>query len=626
MSVAEFTAGVCNGSQVHRFEQRSGVPERFRMNVTGNSIRGRTIMRFVLLSSRTVVWHTLLMTLLMNGSSSGAESNSWVTSSPDVKLVNGGVEISFQLTKAGDITVEIADAKGTVVRRVVAGAIRESAPPPKTYFGGFKAGTYLGPPQPLVTGLKQKIIWDMKDDAGARVPGGKYTVAVRAGLKGTLDPAWKPQLTLKDPGLQLPGVSHPLVNIDPVTEDIYVLDELGTKQWKVAQDGAAVQVPTPKDCVESVTYFGNDGLIYKWEIKPSAIHEGKKKPSELAAGDASVLSLSRYDRQTKPVPFASTGSHVLPLCESRVSAGGPPHPLYRGMLVDKDGTITIFRIFHPKQLHKWDNPGAQFPCWVEEIKVGQAPVPKGWSKDDADFKRYKDLETSKRMKIDLAHRPGFVLKDLEVSVAPGMDLLTIDAEGRVKSFNYVDMGMNKPRLGAKNIPWGILKDKEGYFWVQQSDFSPFGLRKLKLPPCGELLVPEKSEKSWYWSLVMGGGDQMYCKCRQPVMHQAMDPHSRLYLIKNGPQHDCFGKGAAAVTVRDQMGNVITEIGTTLEVLPGVKKDGEKDGHGEFPWSAVALNSQGTRMYALERFGKRLIRFNLEYAEEKHAEINLPAAK
>ncbi|MHC4916355.1 MAG: NHL repeat-containing protein, partial [Planctomycetota bacterium] len=74
-------------------------------------------------------------------------------------------------SKPTDVAVCVLDAKGNVVRHLVAGVI-----------GG--KGT---PPAPLKAGLSQQVEWDGKDDVGKPAAGGPFKVRVRAGTKPEFD-------------------------------------------------------------------------------------------------------------------------------------------------------------------------------------------------------------------------------------------------------------------------------------------------------------------------------------------------------------------------------------------------------------------------------------------------------
>lgn len=73
--------------------------------------------------------------------------------------------IRFAVSQATDVEVAVLDAKGKVVRHLVAGALGGKSPPPA----------------PLQAGLQQSLEWDGKNDLGKPAEGGPFQVRVRAG-------------------------------------------------------------------------------------------------------------------------------------------------------------------------------------------------------------------------------------------------------------------------------------------------------------------------------------------------------------------------------------------------------------------------------------------------------------
>jgi hypothetical protein len=74
------------------------------------------------------------------------------------------VVISFAVSAPTDVEVAILDRSGEVVRHLAAGVL-----------GGEKP-----PPVPLRTGLKQRLVWDGKDDFRQPAEGGPFRVRARA--------------------------------------------------------------------------------------------------------------------------------------------------------------------------------------------------------------------------------------------------------------------------------------------------------------------------------------------------------------------------------------------------------------------------------------------------------------
>ncbi|MFW6158074.1 MAG: FlgD immunoglobulin-like domain containing protein [Planctomycetota bacterium] len=90
---------------------------------------------------------------------------------PTVAKEGDTVTVRFALDRPTDVAVAVENAKGEVVRHLVAGKIG----------GGAK------PPAPLNPGLEQELTWDGKTDDGKPAAGGPFKVRVRLGLRPTFD-------------------------------------------------------------------------------------------------------------------------------------------------------------------------------------------------------------------------------------------------------------------------------------------------------------------------------------------------------------------------------------------------------------------------------------------------------
>ncbi len=91
------------------------------------------------------------------------------TARPAASSEAGGARIAFEVAAPTDVAVEVLDAKGAIIRHLAAGVLGET------------------PPEPLVKGLKQSLVWDGKDDAGKPAAGGPFKARVRLGLGATFD-------------------------------------------------------------------------------------------------------------------------------------------------------------------------------------------------------------------------------------------------------------------------------------------------------------------------------------------------------------------------------------------------------------------------------------------------------
>jgi hypothetical protein len=112
----------------------------------------------------------LFVVLSFSLTAGGGEGVKFATK-PTAKKNGDKATISFAASAPTDVAVYVLDAKGEVVRHLVAGAI-----------GG--KGT---PPAPLVAGLSQSLEWNLRDDAGRPAEGGPFKVRVRLGTKFEFD-------------------------------------------------------------------------------------------------------------------------------------------------------------------------------------------------------------------------------------------------------------------------------------------------------------------------------------------------------------------------------------------------------------------------------------------------------
>jgi hypothetical protein len=86
------------------------------------------------------------------------------TAKPKAVRVNGKVKITFAVSAPTDVAVYVENARGEVIRHLVAGVLGKNPPPP------------------LKPGLNQSIDWDRKADYGQRAAGGPFKVRVALGL------------------------------------------------------------------------------------------------------------------------------------------------------------------------------------------------------------------------------------------------------------------------------------------------------------------------------------------------------------------------------------------------------------------------------------------------------------
>ena len=106
--------------------------------------------------------------ILLTGLFCAAQSAAVFTQGPAVaKQGDSAVVITFTVSEATDVEVGIADANGKIINHLAAGVL---------------GGTYP-PPEPLVAGLTQSIVWNLKDDNGVLTADSGYKVRVRLGVK-----------------------------------------------------------------------------------------------------------------------------------------------------------------------------------------------------------------------------------------------------------------------------------------------------------------------------------------------------------------------------------------------------------------------------------------------------------
>ena len=108
----------------------------------------------------------LLATTLILGGAQGDDPPAFKTPPRVARAPNGAAwTVSFEVRRATDVAVAVADAKGHVVRHLAAGVLGPNAP------------------EPLAKGtLAQTLTWDGRDDWGGPAKGGPFTVRVGLGL------------------------------------------------------------------------------------------------------------------------------------------------------------------------------------------------------------------------------------------------------------------------------------------------------------------------------------------------------------------------------------------------------------------------------------------------------------
>jgi hypothetical protein len=145
---------------------------------------------------------SLLIAVFVTGASasSGGETPPKFTSKPAAAKAGAGAKITFAVSRQTDVAVFIEDAKGRVVRHLVAGVLGKNSPPP------------------LKPGLSQSVEWDGRADYGKPAGSGPFKVRVALGLGAKYD-----KVLIEDP-LSLSGIHSLAAGPDGT---VYVVTGIG---------------------------------------------------------------------------------------------------------------------------------------------------------------------------------------------------------------------------------------------------------------------------------------------------------------------------------------------------------------------------------------------------------------
>jgi len=162
----------------------------------------RTQLRIVgMVVTAGALWVAIGMGMSASAGDSEREPAGAFAREPSVRKQGESWLIDFAVRTPCDATVALVGPDGKIVRHLAGGVLGANAPEP------FRAGS-----------LEQSLTWDRRDDAGRRVPPGRYMARVSLGLRPVLDKCYGPDHTLL-------GVVHGLA-VSPNGE-LYVLGEEG---------------------------------------------------------------------------------------------------------------------------------------------------------------------------------------------------------------------------------------------------------------------------------------------------------------------------------------------------------------------------------------------------------------
>ena len=216
------------------------------------------------------------------------------TSKPSATKAGDKVKIAFAVSAPTDVAVYIEDAKGEVVRHLVAGVLGGANPPPA----------------PLKPGLAQEVEWDGRADYGKPAEGGPFKVRVALGMSAKYD---------KVAFSMLPDLRYAATLATAPDGSLYVSfggmrwQEAGSR-WRVfGRDGTFQSTWGVPPGPEAAKYFGWHADTYRpdprryqqtgfatgeamlYDIKTSnAVAVGRDGEDLFQLGDASPVCINRY--------------------------------------------------------------------------------------------------------------------------------------------------------------------------------------------------------------------------------------------------------------------------------------------------------------------------------------------
>jgi len=457
-----------------------------------------------------------------------------------------------------------------------ASAFEEPPPPRKVIkLRSWNAPELLAKSAPVHTYVMQIAV-----DAGVSPPlvwvangDGPGSLQQLSGADLSLKAQWQDDGTTLSNPRQDSGM--PILNIDPETGHVYVeddaryrhkkfgtvyrLDQQGNilKKWDpyfidIEESGlispwGATNLergfPHPEEPLFLDSVFGKDGRVYRWRL------------------DDDGVSILRFDRAGKPIPFASTGQHEL--------------------LVDP--VLIKGRLYEKAHLRK------NFTCWWDV---------------------YSGMDVDSEGNI-------YYMNKQDRYVESGMMLPCYGLHRQLDVYDSTGKQKQKALLDFTSVK-GIQVDKDGYLYIVHipSDGSPPEKRiaraKAKAPkrypmrpfalskftPTGEPL----------WSQPWDGDHGMgfippnpHCICSTHRVNQALDDKGYIYMA---------AKHSVQV-VDTETGKVVGEFGSYGNV--DCKGKGSKYPHPELPFGNISsLAVWKNKLFVTDVLNRRLVKCNITY--------------
>jgi len=453
----------------------------------------------------------------------------------------------------------------------------EDAPPPRKVIKlkGWKAPELLAESAPVHTyviqiavdaGVSPPLVWVANGD-------GPGSLQQLSGDDLSLKAQWQDDGTTLSNPRQDSGM--PILNIDPETGHVYVEDDARYRHkkfgtvYRLDQQGNILKTwdpyfidieesrllspwgatnlergfPHPEEPLFLDSIFGKDGRVYRWRL-----------------GDDGV-SILRFDRAGKPVPFASTGSHEL--------------------LVDP---VPIKGWFYEKaHLNK------QLTCWWDV---------------------YSGMDVDAEGNIYYTNKQDRYVEDGMMLPQYGLyrQLDVYDSTGELKQKALLDLTSVK----------GIQVDKDGYLYIVHIPADGSAPRKpvsrykpkppARLPMRSFALSKFSPAGEEIWSQPWDGDHGMgfippnpHCICSTHRVNQALDDKGYMYIA---------AKHSIQV-VDTKTGKLVGEFGSYGNA--DCKGKGSKYPHPELPFGIISsLAVWKDKLFVMDVLNRRLVKCNITY--------------